>query len=380
MARRANFLTMPSFRVALACLVLAMHVQAEAPWHLFEDSRTGNLGYQDAAGRTMVPAIFSQPTSARVFHNVVAVFEADTSDAPSRSRVYFLHRNGLTFGHDSVPLLAEFTPPCESEGTILFQDSKSDRFGYFDSTGMVTIPARYLDAGSFHGGYAVVLENGQRLCGDGKEWSSRNACEHWYWKGVRKLIDRQGRTVIDSFVLPQQALPDWLHVRRSASDPDTTRHRLRTVTGEVLSFPDHLREFRAWFSSAFPRMRKKGAAPSDFLPRLYLSPHRDWRTARRSGAREGSWPVTDPVKFLRTDGPRLVRFLDRLDRSPSSLDIAACDGFLHAAELGLQDACGNPDPVHHPSFEVRSIAPDGLLLRSVIFVRAPEGFRIAEID
>lgn len=373
-------LTMTSFRVALACLVLVAYTQAEAPWHLFDDSHTGNLGYRDGAGRTMVPAIFSQPTSARVFHNVVAVFEADTSDAPSRPRAYFLRRDGSTFGQDSVPILADFTPPCESEGTILFQDSKTNRLGYFDSTGVVTIPARYLDAGSFHGGYAVVLEDGQRLCGDGKEWSSRNACEHWYWKGVPKLIDRQGRTVIDSFALPPEALPDWLRARRSPSESDTTRHRLRTATGDVLSFPDHLREFNVWLAIAFPRMRSQGANRQDFLPLFHIAPHRKWQSARIAKARPDRWPITNPVKFLATDGKRFRKLLSQMDREPARLDISTGSGFMHAAELGLEDDCGNPDPMNHPIFEVRSLDPGGLLLRSLFFVRTPRGFRIAEID
>lgn len=68
-----------------------------------------------------------------------------------------------------MPLLSDITTPCESEGSILFQDSASQRYGFFDSTGHILIPARFMDAGSFHGGYAVVLPEGKRLCGDGND-------------------------------------------------------------------------------------------------------------------------------------------------------------------------------------------------------------------
>ncbi|MEN9355086.1 MAG: hypothetical protein RL318_2411 [Fibrobacterota bacterium] len=350
------------------------------PWQLFQDSRTGNLGYKDSSGRITVPAILGQPTSARRFHHVVAAFEADTSDTPNRSLTCFLRRDGSSFGHDSVPLLSDFTPPCESEGTILFQDPASRRFGYFDSTGRVLIPARFMDAGDFHGGHAVVLPEGKRLCGDGKEWSARNACEHWTWSGVRQLIDRTGNTVVDSFNLPLEAVPDWRRIRRTATEPDTTRLRLRTVTGDILSLPDHLREFKAWFAVALPRMRTQGADRRDFLPLLYVAPHRDWQSARIAKAREGTWPMTNPVKFLAADDKRFRRFLSGLDRKPARLDISTGSGFLHAAELGLQDDCGNPDPVDHPVFEVRSLDPGGLILRSIFFVRTPQGFRIAEVD
>lgn len=359
---------------------LAAAALAQEPWHLFEDSATGNLGYRDAAGRTTVPALLSQPTSARVFRNVVAVFEADTSDTASRSQVHFLRRDGSAFGHDSVPLLGEFTPPCESEGTILFQDPATRRLGYFDSTGKVAIPARYMDAGGFHGGYAVVLPEGRRRCADGKAWSVRDACEHWSWEGAYQLIDRRGAVVVDSFRLPPEAVPDWLRGRRGAFEPDTARLRLRTVDGNVLSFPDHLREFRAWFAAALPRLRRKGARRDDFLPRIYVSPDREWRSAKLAKGREGSWPGTDPVKFAKADGRRFARFLAAIDRRPARMDVVEGGSFLHAAELGLQDDCGNPDPVHRPVFEVRSLAPDGLLLRSLTFVRTPQGFRIAEVD
>jgi len=367
-------------RILPFLLVPAAAVLAQEPWHLFEDPRTGNLGYRDASGRVTVPALLSQPTSARVFRNVVAVFEADTSDTTTRSRTHFLRRDGSVFGHDSVPLLGEFTPPCESEGTILFQDAASGRLGYFDSAGKVTIPARYLDASSFRGGYASVLPEGRKLCGDGKPWSTRTACEHWSWEGAFQLIDRQGNLVVDSFSLPPEAVPDWLHGRRAASEPDSARLRLRTVDGGVLSFPDHLREFRTWFARALPRLRRGGARRDDFLPRLYVSPYRQWKSAKGASLREGSWPVTDPVKFTGADGRRFARLLASLDRRPARMDIVAVDGFLHAAELGLQDDCGNPDPVRHPSFEVRSLDPHGLLLRSLVFVRTPGGFRIAEVD
>lgn len=352
---------------------------AHEPWHLFQDSHTGNLGYKDASGRVTVPAILGQPTSARRFHHVVAAFEADTSDTPNRSLAYFLRRDGSTFGHDSVPLLSDFTTPCESEGTILFQDSATQRYGFFDSTGHILIPARFMDAGSFHGGYAVVLPEGKRLCGDGKEWSARNACEHWYWKGTRKLIDRKGRIVVDSFALPLVAVPDWRRARRTATEPDTTRLRFRTVTGDILSLPDHLREFKAWLTVALPRMRTQGAGRRDFLPQFFIAPHRDWQSARIAKAREGTWPMTDPVKFLATDGKRFKKFLSRIDRKPARLDIST-GSFLHAAELGLQDDCGNPDPVDHPVFEVRSLDPGGLILRSIFFAGTPLGFRIAEVD
>lgn len=278
-----------------------------------------------------------------------------------------------------MPLLSDFTTPCESEGTILFQDSASQRYGYFDSTGHILIPARFMDAGSFHGGYAVVLPEGKRLCGDGKEWSSRNACEHWYWKGTRKLIDRKGRIVVDSFALPLEAVPDWRRARRTATEPDTTRLRFRTVTGDILSLPDHLREFKAWLTVALPRMRTQGAGRRDFLPQFFIAPHRDWQTARIAKAREGTWPMTDPVKFLATDGKRFRKFLSRIDRKPARMDISI-GSFLHAAELGLQDDCGNPDPVDHPVFEVRSLDPGGLILRSIFFAGTPLGFRIAEVD
>ena len=371
---------MSSPRLRLAFLVLAIAATAREPWHLFEDSLTGNLGYKDSSGRITVAAIFAQPTSARRFHHVVAAFEADTSDLPVRSPSYFLRRDGSTFGHDSVPILHDFTPPCESEGTILFQDSATRRFGYFDSTGRILIPARFMDASSFHGGYAVVLPEGKRLCGSGKEWSPSHACEHWTWSGTRQLIDRHGNTVIDSFVMPDGAIPDWHRANRSASGTDPNHLRFRTVTGDTLSVPDHLREFEGWLAEAFPRMRTRGADRQDFLPNFYVTPHRDWQSARIAKAREGCWPTTNPVKFLAADGRKFRKLISRMDREPARLDLSTGSGFLHAAELGLEGDCGNPDPVNHPVFEVRSIDPGGLILRSVFFARTPHGFLIAEID
>lgn len=90
------------------------------------------------------------------------------------------------------------------------------------STGKVVIPARFVNADRFRGGYAVAMEEGALLCEDGRPRRRGNPCEHPHWNGPSVLIDRSGVVVARPFVLRRNASPDWSRAKVVETEPDTT--------------------------------------------------------------------------------------------------------------------------------------------------------------
>ena len=91
---------------------------------------------------------------------------------------YYLLKNEKKIGKDSV-YVWDMVFDCESEGMIRFRDSKTDKVGFFDGKGKVTIPAIYSDALPFRNNVAVVIKDAKRTCFDGKLYRREKPCEHW---------------------------------------------------------------------------------------------------------------------------------------------------------------------------------------------------------
>ncbi len=352
------------------------------PWHAFTDTLTGNVGFKDASGKVRVPAKYSMPTSAKVFRNVIAVALEDT--ATGKRNMHYLRRDGSTFGHDSVPILPDIYLPCEEEGRILFKDGKSDRpgfydstdrLGYFDSAGKVAIPARFVDADRFRGGYAVVLEMGTLLCEDGKKWHSKKPCEHPRWDGQWALIDRDGKVVARPFETALIGTVDWLAARVVGAEPDTNRVRIPLLDGRILSILDIERDFRAWFSKALPTWKGPGIGKALFHRKVYPTPNSRWKFPQRPTEEGSNWSARTPSQFLSENGKELAALLDTFQRNTSSLTYSANE----TPVFDMLDDCGQADRFHFPTVLVTWDPGDNVSRREILFVRTSEGYRIIEV-
>ncbi|HOX53502.1 MAG TPA: WG repeat-containing protein, partial [Fibrobacteria bacterium] len=329
------------------------------PWRSFTDPVTERIGFKDASGKIRIPARFSAPNTGAVFRDVIAVAEPDSSS--DDMRMYYLRKDGRIFGRDSVPIVEEFELPCQVEGRILFSDQgirrppTSDppiRMGYFDSTGKVAVPARFVYASSFHGGYAVAMEEGKRMCGDGKPWSKQAACEHWYWSGEHVLVDREGRVVAKPLELEDLRYPDWLRAKALDAKPDSNSIGIPLLDGRYLSIPDIKRDFRAWFSDALPGWKGSAISPDLFFPTVYAEHDGQWSLGRGPNLPETVWSGVESSRFLRANRAKFAGLLDTFRRHLSQLDFHAKEEPVFAEHAGLLGDCGRFDPVRFPAVRV----------------------------
>lgn len=377
---------MPLAILPFLCAIFATPADTR-PWHAFTDSLTEMVGFKDASGKVRVPARYSNLTSAVVFRNVVAV--AQEEPATGKLRMHYLRRDGSTFGHDSVPFLPDLYLPCEEEGRILFHGGKShqagssdstDRLGYFDSTGKVAIPARFVVANRFQGGYAVVMEEGVRKCGDGSPWTKSRGCEHWYWAGERELIDRDGKVMARPFDLDDGRSPDWTRAKVVESEPDTGKIRIPLLDGRILSIPDIERDFSAWFTKALPAWKGPAVGKALFFRSVYSSEDSQWILPSPPNIPETVWSKLGPDQLLASNRKRFTSLLDSFRQHLPDLRYMAQEDPQFGATVGMIDDCGQADRLHHPTVRVTWDPGDNVSRREILFVRTSEGYRIIEVQ
>lgn len=356
------------------------------PWYSFTDTLTEQIGFKDASGKVRVPAKYSMPTSAHVFRNVIAVALEDT--ATGKRNMHYLRRDGSTFGHDSVPILPDIYLPCEEEGRILFKDGRSDRpgfsdsadrLGYFDSVGKVAIPARFVDADRFRGGWAVAMEHGTLRCEDGRKWRRNKPCEHPHWDGEWVLIDREGKVVARPFETALIGTSDWLAARVVDVEPDTNRIRIPLLDGRILSVPDIEREFRTWFSRELPSWQGAKIGQSLFFKKIYSSAESYWNLTPHPNLPNSAWSELSPSRFLAQNRKRFAGLVDTFRQHLPELRYSAHEEPLYGHKWGMLDGCGHADPIHFPAVRVTWDPGDNVSRRELLFVRTSAGYKIIEV-
>ncbi len=217
-----------------------LFAQKDDVWVSYYDTVSGKAGYKDLKGNMMLPPSFIGVGDRDSFYNIAAV----TAEVNDKYVSYYLLKDGGKVGVDSVYMF-DFIFDCESEGKILFYDRKTDKVGFFNKDGKVTIPAMYNAATPFRNGLSFVLQNSRRQCWD----STAQNCEHWTWSGGQQmLINERNEVLIDHTTYPVYAL-DMYSMKKNANGLDSSFYAtLRGRDGNTYSFIDREKHFIYWFN------------------------------------------------------------------------------------------------------------------------------------
>ena len=219
-------------------------------WHTFFSEDGYTRGFKNENGEVMISPKFMGFTSAKKFRNIIAVME-EKSDNKYES--YYLLKNGIKVGKDSL-YVWDMAFDCESEGMIRFRNQKTDKVGFFDGKGKVTIPAIYSDALPFRNNVAVIIKDAKRTCFGGKLYQKEKPCEHWTWEnGTTQLIDKKNNVLINDFKYSY-------HIDLySMKENDTTAlsYRLTQVgaNNNYYSFNNYEKYFQEWLEGLTNRIR-----------------------------------------------------------------------------------------------------------------------------
>jgi hypothetical protein len=196
------------------------------------------IGFKDKNGIVKIePKFTTYFTTAINFDNIIAASEEISGNWKS----YYLTKKGKVVGRDSVEI-NDNSPVCESEGFIIFRDSKTDKAGVFNRNGDIVIPAKY--------NYLSAVHNGILIGRIGAKKKYRNKYdEHPSWEGGKEvLLDTNNKVLIDNFKYNHN-LNFYSLVISSQPNPDTIRQNFEATNGQYFSFIDFEKEFRAWLKS-----------------------------------------------------------------------------------------------------------------------------------
>ncbi|MEJ7821660.1 MAG: WG repeat-containing protein [Chitinophagaceae bacterium] len=219
--------------------------QTQDVWVRFYDTTKEQSGYKDLKGNIKIPAKFEAFTRADTFHYIIAVNEKVDSSYKS----YYLLKNGKKVGQDSV-FMFDFTVDCESEGKIIFYDSKRDRVGFFDKNGAAIIPAIYNYASPFRNGLAIAHRNAKRKCWE--EGGDTTKCEHLGWEGGETILINEKNEILADTVNLNLSNIDWYSKKVNDASIDTNIYvSIKGRNNPTYSFVDFEKEFNKWYYKSF---------------------------------------------------------------------------------------------------------------------------------
>jgi len=371
--------------LALAVLLAAGFARAQdtTEWIRFEKPETERIGFKDRFGKIMIEPKFLTITGASRFRNIIAVIEDDSmADFPH----YHLLKDGRKVGRDSLYMF-DMTMDCEYQGRIRFRDQKSDKVGFFDSTGKVVIPALYSDATPFHGGFSVVV-HGRRIGDGGVECSADHPCEHWYWDGTSDLINQRNETVargVDFEDPDGKWSVDWNSLVLDSVISDTTFRSILSNDGRRISFRDNTREFWKWYQDSLERDVAIGRSDRHLFEKVVTSKDKGWKGRNRPtrSSVNPAWSMDSPRDFLRLNQKRLLKVVQKmkLGEAKLGLDFYDLPLFLdHDEYPEYFNSCGEFDKDSHPYATLTLSSSEGLTLHSMEFLKTPAGYKLVQVQ
>lgn len=216
------------------CLNFTLSAQNKDIWISFWDRDTTHLGFKDKNGNIKIAPRFMGLTIAHKFENIIAVSE----EVNETWKSYYLTKTGKIVGRDSLYVF-DNGPDCENEGFIRFNDSKTDKMGFFNGDGKIVIPAEYSDLTRVRNGMIIALK------GAVKEKDG----EHFFWTGGKEfLIDINNKILIENFSYNDE-LNFYSLEKSKEKNPDPIRDNFLGVDGEYYSFINFDKEFKAWLKN-----------------------------------------------------------------------------------------------------------------------------------
>ncbi|MCI5056533.1 MAG: WG repeat-containing protein [Flavobacteriales bacterium] len=350
--------------------ILTMLVPALAfsqnTWHSFmnEDEL---VGFKDEQGEVRIPPKYVAGfTHTNRFEHIAAVLEQIKGTWGSDK---YLLKSGKTFGTDSV-YFWDNTADCEKEGFIRFRDRKTDKVGFFNRQGKVSIAAEYSDARPFTNGLAIVIKDAKKACWGNQEYDPKNPCEHWSWKdGVTMLIDTNNNVLLEDY--PRDSLHlfktfQWENESSDLSNPN--RDYFKSPRGATFSLINAKREFRNWYQGSF-------------LMHPISPNHYDLEIAYWSKSNE-QWEQMTKEDLLKNYSKYIQRICNSREKQTSIFNEHLNHYIFESSRFNeYYDNCGDHKSMEFPVFEIGIRNPESLGYQSFIqFLRTTNGYKVISMN
>ncbi len=328
-------------------------------WICYWDTSTNLSGYKDLHGNIKIPTRFWYCSG--VFNNIAAVFDSTSS--------YFLLKDGRVVGKDSVYSIAPSEGEMdgiESEGKIAFHDNKTDKVGFFDSTGKVIIPTTYDIAYPFHNGVTIVKKGGKRKQFD---------LEHRGFVGGKWiLINYKNETLIENWDDGNNQI-DWYSMTTDKVADTANYISVKGMNGTRYSFFCYNKEFEHWFYNVFLPIINTGN--NDKIYNLLFPSVTAWTD---------HWVASPRAQFLKKYSPKLKSKFNHipgkniyiLHEDPDP-ELSESPLFAHFYTPG-----GEAFKEHYPAFDVIQTynKPDGSIhyQDNLEFIRTDDGYKLYRVS
>lgn len=263
------------FSLFFFCLLIYTFsfAQEDQNWYVFYNQDSTKAGFKNSNGQIQIEPKFETFMLNPVFKNVIAVREYA---ADNTGKTYYINKNGRKFGQDSVYIF-DFDYATESDGKIKFKDYKSDKIGFFDINGKITIPAIYNEAGDFIDGIALVYKDGKRWCYDNDSANQTN-CEHFGWIDYRNFVISDKNKILFEIADYKygNAAVDYTKFKVNQKVDSDICTSYKGSDGNFYSFYSPEKDFEKWFSAKFiPDFKQNKTVLPKYLYQLISSDDND---------------------------------------------------------------------------------------------------------
>ncbi len=352
---------------------------------MFKDKDDNLMGYEDSFGTIMIEPKFTFITDALIFENIIPVFEkTNLFDAENyETSQYYLLKNGKKVGIDSLYIF-DFSLDCENENKIRFRDHKTDKVGYFNSNGEVTIPAIYNDGRPFYNGFAIVIKEAKRYCWDGIEYSKEDPCEHWSWLGNMQIINEKNELILDDIDLEKFENIDWYSLTINPKQININDITFTAQNGNLYSFKNNQKEFEKWFYEEF--LIKSGDQTYFYLnsfETVALEKNKNLKSKefKNSNFQEYAWAVDTKENVYKNNKQFISKIRKGISSKNLKIDIINDSSpLLFENNKSYYDNCGGYLSQKYPFFKIYITKQVGRSVQYYLgFIRTETGYKLVEI-
>lgn len=354
----------------------------ENTWIKFEDEKTYLIGYKDLKGKVKIVPKFTFITNAEVFKNIIPVFEEMNPKDPGNSKIkqYYLLKDGRQIGLDSL-YVYDSTLDCENENKIRFWDYKTDKVGFFDSNGKIVIPAVYDDAKPFYNGFSVVITEGKRMCWNGTgEFSQKNPCEMWSWKGNIQIINDKNEVLIENIPFEKLEALDWFSVKKDSTEINENYIGFKGVKGDYYYFLNYEKEFENWYCNEFLKDISQKALLRFLSDEVHFDVNEILEDKYHIMHKDSSWKEEKKETFLENNKTYFLKIIN-LFKNGNTFITEGTSPLLIRYENKPEyfSNCGDYQNLKFPYFQVHLLDKKEKSIKTLGFIKRNNHFELLEI-
>lgn len=382
-----NRLNLKKMKCILCILILLsnatlLYSQQENNWIKFEDEKSLLIGYKNSKGEIEIKPKFTFITNAEIFEHIIAVFEEVNLSGSDTSimKQYYLLKNGKQVGIDSLYVF-DTTLDCERENKIRFRDYKTDKVGFFDREGKITIPAMYDDAKPFYNGFAVVILDGKRMCWNGSgEYSTENMCEMWRWRGNIQIINDKNKVIANHIPYEKLEAIDWFSVHKNTDQLNANYIEFKSDSGDTYSFLNYKKEFEQWYYNQFLKDISTDALNTHLSDEIYYDVNKTFLDENKILFKDSFWKKETKELFLKNHSNYYSKTIKQFKTQQTDiLEGLSPTVFRFQENPEYFTNCGAYQHIKYPYFEVYLLNKNNYPIKTLGFIKINNAFKLLEI-